>query len=138
MRNLEARQRDHARRMRKSPTSNEAKLWELLRRRRVGELKFRRQAPIGPYIVDFACLRHRLIIEADGPFHVEADDQRRDAWLASEGYRVLRFSNEIIATNPMAVIAAILGAVETRGEAGATPHPSASRPPSPPRGEGSR
>ena len=101
--------------MRKSPTSNEAKLWQMLRRRQVGDLRFRRQAPIGPYIVDFVCLRHRLIIEADGPFHDAADDARRDGWLKAQGFGILRFSNESIATDPNSVLAAIMAAVEARG-----------------------
>jgi very-short-patch-repair endonuclease len=108
-------QRAHARRMRKAPTANEAKLWELLRRRQVGDLRFRRQSPLGPYIVDFVCLRHRLIIEADGPFHDQAHDQRRDAWFAGQGFRVLRFSNDMIATDHKSVLAEILRAVEPRG-----------------------
>ena len=115
MQRVEPAQRAQARRMRKAPTSNEAKLWELLRRRQVGDLRFRRQTPIGPYIVDFVCLRHRLVIEADGPFHDPENDARRDAWLRGQGFRILRFSNETVATDHRSVLAAIIAAVEPRG-----------------------
>ena len=83
-----------ARRMRKSPTATEDHMWRLLRDRRLGGLKFRRQVPLGRYIADFVCFRHRLIIEADGPFHDPAADAERDAWLADQGFRVLRFKND--------------------------------------------
>ena len=106
-----------ARRLRAQPTACEAKLWSLLRGRQVAGLKFRRQARIGDYVADFVCLRHRLVIEADGPFHAEnaEHDARRDAWLRGEGYRVLRFSNHMIATDRGAVVGAILRAVEAPG-----------------------
>ena len=83
-----------ARRMRKAPAATEDHLWRLLRDRRLGGLKFRRQVPIGRYIADFACFRHRLIIEADGPFHDPTSDAERDEWLTGQGFRVLRFKND--------------------------------------------
>ena len=104
----------HARRMRKAPTSNEARLWELLRRRGVDGLKFRRQASIGPCVADFLCYEARLIVEADGPFHQDDRDERRDAWLKHQGFLVLRFPNDMIATNHRQVIADILRAAQTR------------------------
>jgi len=109
-----------ARRLRAQPTAAEAKLWSLLRGRQVAGLKFRRQAPVGRYVADFVCLRHQLIIEADGPFHAEKaeHDARRDAWLKSEGYRVLRFSNHMVTTDKGAVVGAILRAVEAPGTFG--------------------
>jgi len=83
-----------AKRMRRAPTSAEAKLWKLLRKT---DLHFRRQAPFGPYIVDFVCHRHRLIVELDGGIHglpsVAARDAEREAWLMARGYRVMRFLN---------------------------------------------
>jgi very-short-patch-repair endonuclease len=83
-----------ARQMRKEPVSTEEMLWKRLRDRRLDGLKFRRQVPIGRYIADFVCLRHRLIVEADGPHHENSlTDIERDAWLASQGFRVLRFTN---------------------------------------------
>jgi very-short-patch-repair endonuclease len=100
--------------MRHSPTSNESKLWALLRDRNLAGLKFRRQVPIGPYVVDFLSFRHRLVIEADGPFHLTNTDhdQRRDAWLRAQGFRVLRFPNEMIACDSRGVLAQIRQAVE--------------------------
>ena len=101
-----------ARRMRHAPTFNEGVLWKLLRNRRLEHLKFRRQAPIGRYIVDFLCLRHRLVVEADGPFHDLDRDAVRDAWLQGEGFVVLRFPNNAVSNRPDEVVAAILKIVE--------------------------
>jgi very-short-patch-repair endonuclease len=72
-------------------TATEGRLWSHLRRRQLDGWKFRRQAPIGDYIVDFVCLAARLVIELDGSTHDEKKfdyDQRRQAWLESEGYKV--------------------------------------------------
>jgi very-short-patch-repair endonuclease len=83
----------NARRLRRDMTEAEKRIWYLLRRRQFGGLNFRRQVPIDPYIVDFACLSIRLVIELDGGQHaVHAErDAERTAWLESQGYRVLRF-----------------------------------------------
>jgi len=70
-----------AKRMRRAPVTMERKLWAILRDRRPEGLKFRRQVVIGAYVVDFVCMRHRLIVEADGPFHDVERDAVRDAWL---------------------------------------------------------
>jgi len=85
-----------ARRMRKSPVATEEHLWRLLRDRRLGGMKFRRQVPLGRYIADFVCFRHRLIIEADGPFHDAEADAERDAWLIDQGFKVMRFKNDAL------------------------------------------
>lgn len=69
-------------------------LWTLLRDRRLDGLKFRRQVVIGPYVTDFVCPRHRLIVEADGSFHDEARDAVRDALLAAEGLAQCRKARE--------------------------------------------
>lgn len=82
-----------------------------MRDRRLEGLKFRRQVPVGPYVLDFACLRHRLVIEADGPFHDAERDAARDAWLTSQGFRVLRFSNHDIQNHDWVVIQRIRIAV---------------------------
>jgi very-short-patch-repair endonuclease len=75
-------------------TDAEQRLWYRLRAHRFLDLKFKRQAPIGPYIVDFICFEHKLIVEIDGGQHAENEaDRRRDAWLTRQGYRVLRFWN---------------------------------------------
>ena len=125
--------RDRAREMRANPTNAERRLWAMLRDSRLPVFKFRRQLVIDPYIVDFVCLERRLIIEADGGQHAESDyDARRDAFLRSEGFSVLRFWNNDFLNNPAGVFDAIYAAL-------ATPHPpTAARrvPPSPARGEG--
>jgi len=82
-----------------------------LRNRRLEGLKFRRQVPLGRYVVDFACLEHRLIVEADGPFHDPDHDAERDQWLASQGFRVLRFPNDRINGRDWEVADDILAAV---------------------------
>ena len=71
-------------------------LWRHLRLRQLEGYKFRRQQPLGPYIVDFVCFEKRLIIELDGGQHNEqvAYDSERSAWLAKRGYRVLIFCND--------------------------------------------
>jgi very-short-patch-repair endonuclease len=96
--------------MRKAPASTERFLWNLLRNRQLGDLKFRRQVPIGPYIADFVCLRHRLIVEADGYWHDADADAKRDGWLYRQGFRVLRFANAEITSKPNEVLAAIMAA----------------------------
>jgi very-short-patch-repair endonuclease len=94
--------------MRAEPTDAERRLWHALRDRRMQALKFRRQAPVGPYIVDFLCVAHRLIVEADGSQHAESwRDGVRDAWLEQQGYTVLRFSNRDILTARESVLATI-------------------------------
>jgi very-short-patch-repair endonuclease len=125
-----------ARALRRTAPSTERRLWALLRNRRLDGLKFRRQVPIGRYVVDFACLRHRLVIEADGPFHEPQADAIRDAWLASQGFRVLRFSNEEVVRLDSPVLSAILDAVAARTTVSDPSSDPLRGPPSPARGEG--
>ncbi|MFN3858084.1 MAG: endonuclease domain-containing protein [Caulobacter sp.] len=101
----------NARRMRRQPSVNEARLWDLLRDRRLEHLKFRRQVPLGHYVVDFLCPRHRLIVEVDGPLHDADHDATRDAWLRAQGFRVMRFSTSTVFASPAEVTGAILAAV---------------------------
>jgi very-short-patch-repair endonuclease len=116
----------HAQKLRGDMTEAEKLLWLHMRGGQLAEAKFRRQQPIGPFIVDFVCQSSRLIIEADGSQHHEnSHDERRDAWLMSKGYRILRFWNSDILTNIDGVLAAVLAAL-------APPHPNSS----PSRGEG--
>ena len=84
-----------ARRLRQDPTGPEALIWSHLRERQQADLRFRRQVPIGAYVVDFACLSIRLIVEVDGGVHAlrTHDDKRRDDWLRSQGFTVIRFTN---------------------------------------------
>jgi very-short-patch-repair endonuclease len=95
--------------MRGGMTDAERKLWLLLRDRRLGGAKFRRQAPVGRYIADFVCLRRKVIVEADGGQHYEDQkDAIRDQWLAREGYRVVHYSNLDILKNPEGVLTDLL------------------------------
>jgi very-short-patch-repair endonuclease len=98
--------RERAKNLRRVMTQPERILWFLLRRQ---NLHFRRQHPIGPYILDFYCAAAKLCVEVDGPVHDEQPerDQRRTAWLAKEGIRVLRFSAEDIQERSAAVLATI-------------------------------
>jgi very-short-patch-repair endonuclease len=86
--------------MRRVMTDAELKLWNELRAHRLMSLGFRRQVPIGPYIVDFACASHRLIVEVDGIQHAEAEVAERDsvrtAYLQGRGWTLLRFWNDDI------------------------------------------
>jgi very-short-patch-repair endonuclease len=68
--------------------------------------------PLGPFVLDFVCLRHRIVIEADGPFHDPVRDAKRDAWLRAKGFRVLRFSNHEILGSPDLVANRILAALD--------------------------
>ncbi len=84
-----------ARELRRHPTDAELVLWKHLSRRQIGGYKFRRQQPLGKYIVDFVCFEKRLIIELDGGQHFEqvSYDSGRTEWLESQGFRLLRFWN---------------------------------------------
>lgn len=92
-----------ARELRKNQTSQEAKLWRLLRNKQYKKLPFKRQHPIGNYIVDFICLEKKLIIELDGGQHNEEVnikyDTERTVFLNAKGYTVLRFWNNDIDNN---------------------------------------
>ena len=103
--------RDRARNLRLAQTEVERTLWQKLRNRQLNGFKFRRQHPIGPYIVDFFCLDARLAIELDGSQHGDEraveDDERRTAYLNDQGYRVLRFWNQEVIDNLDGVLEAI-------------------------------
>ncbi|HYA80773.1 MAG TPA: DUF559 domain-containing protein, partial [Methylocystis sp.] len=87
----------------------EAALWRILRNRRLSMLKFRRQAPIPPYIADFVCFERSVIVEADGSQHAEsAHDERRDAFLMNEGFTIVRFWNHEILNDPRMIEDTIL------------------------------
>ncbi|CDX13645.1 conserved hypothetical protein [Mesorhizobium sp. ORS 3359] len=81
--------------MRREPTEAEDRLWQELRGRRLDNIKFKRQVPMGRYVADFVCAEARLIVEIDGSQHAESrHDQERDAELKARGFRVLRFWND--------------------------------------------
>ena len=104
-----------ARRLRREMTRAESLLWRAVGGHRLVGLHFRRQAPCGPYIVDFLCEKARLVIEVDGATHSRPDelrrDQKRDAWFAANGYRVLRLQNADIYENFEGAIETILANV---------------------------
>ncbi len=91
--------RYQAKALRKSLTDTERWLWQHLRNRELSGWKFRRQHPIGPFIVDFVCIKRKLIIEVDGSQHVSRLqlDAKRSKYLKERGYRILRFwDNEVL------------------------------------------
>ena len=96
--------------MRKAPTKAEARLWQLLRDRRLSNLKFRRQHAFGRFIVDFYCYSAQLVIEIDGPIHGGQllQDVEREKILEHKGLRVLRFSNDDVLDKPEDVLARII------------------------------
>ena len=99
-------------------TPPEARLWVCLRRRGLADLKFRRQHPIGPYVLDFYCAEARLAVEIDGAVHDDPDrmahDRRRSAWLETRGIAVMRLSAEDVRINLEGVLASIRSAAEDR------------------------
>ena len=109
-------QRNFARTLRNQPTDAEKRLWHFLRAQKLRGRKFRRQAAIGAYIVDFDCFADKLIIELDGPQHCDPaaveHDQRRTTWLATRGFHVLRFRNQELDENIGAVVDAIGQAID--------------------------
>jgi very-short-patch-repair endonuclease len=84
---------DFARRLQKNMTDAERRLWSKLRSRQFDNCKFRRQAPVGKFIVDFVCFEKKIIIELDGGQHAEQQEQdsQRTDWLSSQGFQVVRF-----------------------------------------------
>jgi len=99
----------HARSLRSHQTEAERSLWRLLRDRRLQSMKWRRQVPIGTYIVDFVCFEHRLIVECDGSQHADCRrDMERDAWLREQGFTITRFWNHEIMREEESVVNTIL------------------------------
>ena len=99
--------KEYARHNRREMTQSETALWQALRREFRG-IKFRRQHPIGDYIADFLCLTEKLVIEVDGAYHSEPQQQQEDQWrtefLQDKGYKVIRFTNEEVNTDIKGVI----------------------------------
>jgi very-short-patch-repair endonuclease len=110
--------RSRARTLRGNLTDAEQALWRELRQRQLG-WRFRRQFPVPPYVVDFACVKARLIVEADGGQHALSNrDKKRDAKLIAQGWRILRFWNNDILGNRVGVLQTIAEAL------GPNPHPN--------------
>jgi very-short-patch-repair endonuclease len=98
-----------ARELRQNSTDTERLLWKHLRAKRFEGLKFRRQEPIGKYIVDFVSFEKRVIVEVDGSHHIERNkqDDQRTQWLENQGFRILRFWNNDVLKNIQGVIETI-------------------------------
>jgi very-short-patch-repair endonuclease len=107
--------RSRARSLRRDSTDAERIIWNAVRAHRMNGASFRRQTPVGPFVVDFLCHEAKLIVEIDGGQHFEAAhqkrDSRRDAFLASKGYRVIRFNNYDVMTNGLGVFEVIAAAL---------------------------
>jgi len=118
MRAPSAKLRNRARELRTNQTDAERKLWRALRGGQLAGAKFRRQQPIGPYIVDFCCWEHRLVIELDGGQHADEveHDETRTAFLESNGLRVIRFWNNTVLQSFAVVLEVIHDAVSKRRE----------------------
>ncbi|MBB4366086.1 very-short-patch-repair endonuclease [Bradyrhizobium sp. CIR18] len=114
-----------AKKLRANSTPHERILWRALKELPMDGSHFRRQAPIGPYVVDFFCPAKRLIIELDGGHHneddVAAQDLERQRWLENEGYRVIRFWNSEIGSDLTAVLERIYVELYGSSEAEAAP-----------------
>ncbi len=103
----------NAKALRVGQTDAELRLWYYLRAHRLGGFKFKRQVRLGQFIVDFACLEAKLVIELDGGQHLESeDDIRRDHSLKERGYRVLRFWNHLAMNDTKAVLEIILSTLK--------------------------
>ena len=115
MRTVDLPKSARAQSLRRAATDAETKLWQKLRDRRLGGLKFVRQYPVVPYFADFACREAMLIVEADGSQHAESTrDSVRDNYLLDQGHAVLRFWNHQILTQMDSVRETILAALEGR------------------------
>lgn len=105
-----------ARELRQKQTDSEKALWQKLRDKQFEGIKFRRQQPVGPYIVDFISPKEKIIIEIDGGQHNEKEIQKKDeertVWLEKEGYLILRFWNNEVLFNPGGVLERIREAIE--------------------------
>ena len=106
--------RERARELRGNPTEAKKVIWRHLRNKQLGGYRFRRQHPLGRFIVDFFCFEKNLVIELDGGHHSEqtGNDEIRTSWLEASGYRVLRFWNNQIMDETDAVLEVILNELE--------------------------
>jgi len=111
---LPTRTLEHAHSLRRSVTDAEHKLWQRLRAGQLNGFKFRRQHPVPPYIVDFACLKARIAIELDGSQHGDEQDATRTRFVEAQGFKVVRFWDNDVLRHTDAVLDAILSAVENR------------------------
>jgi very-short-patch-repair endonuclease len=121
------RQRNRAKQLRRAMTRAETLLWRYLKADRIDGLGFRRQVPFRNYIADFACLSVKLIVELDGESHDfqerQMADEIRDAFFVSEGFHVLRFTNEQVMSNLEGVVETIRQATSSQAS-GLPPSPT--------------
>jgi very-short-patch-repair endonuclease len=105
-----------SRELRKNPTDAERKLWQHLRDKQLENFRFRRQRPVGNYIVDFICLEADLVVELDGGQHADQQqyDAKRTAYLVTEGLHVLRYRNNDVMQNVEGVLEDIRAALMSR------------------------
>ena len=89
--------------LRKRPTEAEKFMWRYLKSRQLEGLKFRRQEPIGNYVVDFVCYEKKIIVEIDGGQHCAERDGNRNRWLESQDFKILRFWNTEVLKNAQGV-----------------------------------
>ena len=111
---LPTRTRNNAKALRGNQTDAESRLWFHLRAGRLNGLKFRRQHPIPPYVIDFYCHASALAVELDGSQHTAVVDAARTRFLEDKGIRILRFWDNDVLSNTNAVLEAILNAAECR------------------------
>jgi adenine-specific DNA-methyltransferase len=111
---------DCARKLRKNLTDAERVLWRILRNRQLAGWKFRRQHPIGPFIVDFVCIEKKLTVEVDGGQHAKSleEDIKRTRYLEDKGYRVVRFWNNEVLKESESILNSIIEFLSD------TPHPA--------------
>jgi len=123
-----------ARALRRRMTDAERRLWRHLRNRELGGWKFKRQYPVGPFIVDFICVEKNLVIEVDGGQHAENEEQdiQRSTYLNKMGYRVFRFWNNQVLQETESVLEAIFAILAEVKQNSPSPQPS---PPSGERGK---
>src|SRR5258708_3927604 len=112
------RQRGRAKQLRRAMTRAETLLWRYIKAGHLNGLQFRRQTPMGAYIVDFVCHAAKLVVELDGETHDFQSrmrrDQIRDRWLASRGYAVLRFTNDDVLSSLEGVLTVIRQTTDAR------------------------
>ena len=118
-----------ARKLRRAQVTQEQQLWQYLRAKRFKTYKFRRQQPIGKYVVDFVCFSNRLIIELDGGHHASTRsyDMARERWLKSQDFQVLRFWNNQWMFHRESVLRKILKVLQHKTPSPLTPPPRVGR-----------
>ena len=120
-----------SRALRQTMTEAERLLWWALRRRQLDGARFRRQHPLGSYVVDFVCLERTLVVEVDGGQHAEPEqqshDERQTQWLGGEGYAVMRVWNRDVFTNLDGVCSTIFSALQSRPVRARDRHPHPKR-----------